>query len=106
VRRMRQGWIAQSGQAWKLYVFYALLGSGLVLFVAFLLAVNDVLAGSVPLAVGFVTTTLGALAWLGLSVKCRACGERVAWTILRTQSAGQWLTTMTALENCPRCGSC
>lgn len=55
--------------------------------------------------VGSCALGLAAFVWFFRSVVCRACGRRVAWRIVRTQSFGAWLTVLLAAQACPACGN-
>jgi endogenous inhibitor of DNA gyrase (YacG/DUF329 family) len=40
-----------------------------------------------------------------LSIRCPACGAKVAWKVVRTAPAARWLHELRSLEACPGCGS-
>lgn len=102
-----RSWITRSGQAWKLAVFYLLISTTVFLFLAFVMAVNNVevlgLLSSMEFAFAFVGVGFASLIWICSSVRCPRCGHRPVWGILRHSAASTWLVTLHTLERCPRC---
>jgi len=102
-------WISQSGQTWKLGVFYFLILAALFLLVAFIMTVNHVRVldnlDAIELALAFVVTAAVSMMWLCLSIRCPRCAHRPVWYILRTAAAGNWLITLHTMEQCPSCKS-
>jgi hypothetical protein len=105
----RTVWLSGTGQRWKLVIFLLLMFmAGAALAAVIWMSQHegaDESAG--PLVVCAVTGALGVLGaflWLSLSVRCPVCRNRVAWSVLRTVSAGQWLVVLLSMEACPACG--
>lgn len=100
-------WIKRSGQAWKLGVFYLFILLTLLLFVAFVMAVNDVRLvdelGTMELAFAFVGVGFTSLIWICFSVRCPRCGYKPVWNILRRSDVSTWLVTLHTLDRCPQC---
>jgi len=98
-----QGWLEQSGQAWKLRV-----AVGAAYFGFLMLAVALVLVGRSNFGVGalLLVPMAGALnAFLPMLVRCRVCGlqiETSSWARRLTRDAR--LTWIEGLESCPGCG--
>ena len=102
-----RNWLGKSGQTWKLVVFLAVVLLSLTGIVwSELLLSSD--GGAVKFTVAIVGSCalgLAAFLWFFRSVVCNACGRRVAWMIVRTQSFGAWLTVLLAAKSCPNCGN-
>ena len=100
-------WIKRSGQAWKLAIFYLLISVTIVLFVAFVMAVNKIQLlgqlGSMQLAFAFVAFGFTSLIWICLSVRCPRCGHKPVWGILRRSDTSTWLVSLHTMERCPQC---
>ncbi|HEY6910078.1 MAG TPA: hypothetical protein VI356_11955 [Myxococcales bacterium] len=100
-------WLGKSGQTWKLIVFLAvvLLSLSGIVWSEVLLSSNAAGAEFAAAIAGSCVLGLAAFTWFFRSVVCRACGRRVAWRIVRTQSFGAWLTVLLAARACPSCGN-
>ena len=101
-------WIIATGQAWKLRVFYVLIVLTLILqarFISSITGINIVSSLSEKEnAALFVTTGIGALLWLVLSIRCPACDALPVWTILREADASRWLLELRRSDRCAVCG--
>src|SRR5271166_722790 len=109
VNRMdRMPWIIATGQAWKLRVFYVLIVLTFILqtlFISSIRGINIVSSLSEKEnAALFVTTGIGALLWLVLSIRCPACDALPVWTILREADASRWLLELRRSDRCAVCG--
>lgn len=102
-------WIRATGQAWKLWVFFLIMGISGGIGVAFISSVNETLLlpglGERSLAFALVGTSVMGFLWLCFAIRCRRCGHRPAWLILRSKHASRWLSTLSSLDACPRCGN-
>jgi hypothetical protein len=109
MRRKPVGWIARSGQQWKLHVFYCLLLVAVAAFWLFLDMVNrdDSYSTTYVLTVtgAFVLSAASALGWLILAIRCPRCGTRPVMSILRTADFNEWFVTLSTLVRCPKCRS-
>lgn len=103
-----RSWIADTGQLWKLWLFYLMILTTIVLIVAFILAVNSYVisdfAGRFELAISFILLGASALVWLCFSIRCPRCGKKPVWGILKTADVNSWLVKLHAIERCPECG--
>jgi hypothetical protein len=58
-------WIDQSGQRWKLHVFWVGLGLCVAAFVPFIRSVRSAGAPNLVALTGFISSGIAAFAWLG-----------------------------------------
>ena len=90
-------------------MFYVLMSITVGLILTFIYGMNRQTeletAYLVGLPFGFIVSAASALSWLVYSIRCRVCGNRPVWGILRTASASEWFVKLYALERCPSCGS-
>ena len=77
---------------------------GLLLFALMIAAVNEKIDGMPTFAFAFVSVGFGAFVWLATGVRCRRCGARPAWHLMRTAPHGSWFVQLLALDRCPSCG--
>ncbi len=102
-----RSWIVNTGQIWKLGVFYLLILTTLLLIVAFILAVNGYmilgLVSRFEVAITFILVGASSLLWLCLSIRCPRCGKRPVWGMLRTVDINTWLVKLHSMERCPAC---
>lgn len=103
IRPIRHDWIRASGQGWKLWVFYVLMTVAILSFALFARVVESGQRSLVLLATTFVAVTTAALLWLLIGLCCPWCGYRAALHVVRRADARNWLFTVQALEECPRC---
>jgi hypothetical protein len=53
-----------------------------------------------------LVTALGGVAamlWLWLSLRCPSCGASIAGSLVHTEPASGWFTTLLTLTRCPKC---
>ncbi len=97
-------YLKKAAQLWKLY-----LGMAAVLIGGVLVWVGRSRIGSsgdravVTILVG-TAVGLAGMVWSAVAIKCPACGTRLLWEAVSTQSAGSWLTWLLHLDACPSCG--
>lgn len=102
-----RSWIANTGQLWKLSLFYLMMLTTVLLIVVFISAVNGAtitnFAGRFELAISFILLGVASLAWLCFSIRCPRCGSRPVWKMLRTVDVNAWLVKLHSMERCPEC---
>jgi hypothetical protein len=89
-------WLRQTGQRWKVLVFFVTLVPGVVESMRWMSGPGDL--KPLPIASGLL-----AFAWLFLSIKCPRCGARIAWRLATTAKATDWWTKLSDAENCAAC---
>lgn len=101
---VRDSYIGRSGQSWKIWLFVLLLTVGAVaMLFGFLPPINADPSLFVPFVLGGAFLALGSLVWLSLSVKCRACGRRFGWRVMREQPYDRWFALIMTTRECPIC---
>ena len=104
---LSQYWLMKTNQAWKFLVFLSLMFLAGGVFIAMIMIVNKFWApdfvGEFELGLASVVLGFGSLIWFCLSVKCPHCGYKPVWPILHSAPAGEWLSRITHLEQCPSC---
>jgi len=48
-------------------------------------------------------TSLAALGWLAVALRCPACGLRLLWRAVTNERATEWLIWLLSLSRCPLC---
>jgi len=103
----RDGWIAATAQAWKMYVFDIVMLGGLVCSVGVTYSFgyrNPVPWKALAWVCGLLVTSIGGLIWLSTSLRCGACKRAVGWHVVSTASANAWVRTLETMMKCPCCG--
>lgn len=99
-----ESYIVKSGQLWKLWVFGGLLVVGFTGFgFAFAPSNRNSEARAVMSFLLGITFSIIAFLWGTLSVKCRACGNRLVWQSMRNEPAHNWLNSVLQSRQCPKC---
>ena len=97
------GWLSRTGQTWKLAIFWVGTLSGFLLFVFMILDINRGGELQIVFSLSGIAVTFGALLWLALSVRCRACGGRPAWWLVRRAPWSDWYVLLVYGERCLIC---
>ena len=107
MERLKDTWIASSGQMWKLCLFAVLAFVSLVLFVLLILSHRgeNMLDRSEKaiIALGFVGIGSLWLLWLGFAFRCPRCNGNIGKFVSLSASASVWFKTLLTLDTCPYC---
>lgn len=100
----KTSYVSHSKQAWKVWLFDAMLLAG---FLCFLIPLNaqiesaDVAAGIV---FGGLALGLTGFIWLSLSIRCKKCNANLGWEALRGKHFNYGFLWLFTTEACPVCG--
>lgn len=102
-----QSWISNTGQFWKIGVFYFLLLVSFVAMLAFMLSVNGYLRqdhfSKFELASAFILLGLLSLMWLCIAIRCPRCGKRPVWDMIKAADVNSWLINIHVIDRCQKC---
>jgi endogenous inhibitor of DNA gyrase (YacG/DUF329 family) len=91
-------------QRWKLWLWAALFTlSGAGIFVPDLLAAA-IGASPVLVLAGAIALVIIVLVGVSLSIRCPACGLKLAWHALSKHAQHRWLAWLLDVRTCPKCG--
>ena len=98
-------WIGATGQKWKAYVMFGLLGlnTSLIVWLIFFADQTEPWVFT-SMAFVFLLAALIFFLWTFFAITCPYCGSRVIWTVLRTLPHDE--STYVAfflLSHCPSC---
>ena len=106
MRVANHSWIVSTGQSWKIGVFLVMMaaaGLGFVIF--FILLSSKTLSDETLALLGIMPTIIGSssMVWFFLSIRCRACGRRPAWTLVNNSAVSDWWIRLIQSAECPIC---
>jgi hypothetical protein len=98
-------WLSETGQRWKLRVFYGLMLATLACLLGLFASIGKGPEDhTILFAVGMFAATALAHLWVALSIRCASCQRRVGWLALMQGGGTQWLVLLSRGESCPACG--
>jgi hypothetical protein len=106
VRISNHSWIVSTGQSWKISVFLIMMAAASLGFVIYFIllsshALSDETLG--PLVVMSAMIGSSSMVWFFLSIRCRACGGRPAWTLVNNSAVSGWWIRLIQSAECPIC---
>lgn len=108
----QRGWVARTGQRWKLMVGAVLLsvgGSAIIAMMAVTGSTREVFGSwdrsdlIVVIAFALVVGGAGSMLWLLITIRCPRCGSRPVWALANRRGSSQWSAQLLSLEACPTC---
>lgn len=112
------GWVARTGQKWKLGVFALLILAAAAQMVALIAVVqgrsdigllvsssHSAVDAELLFGIGAVAAGFAAIAWLAFAIRCPECRHSPGWFLIRTVKAGRWWVVLVNCERCPVCES-
>lgn len=100
-------WIARSGQAWKIHVFWVAMSVTALVNALFIASVNGLEiipgVGQGMFAMAMMGSGVCSGAWIIRAIRCRHCGHRPVWPILNRAPAAFWYVELMAMRECPAC---
>jgi len=98
-------WIEATGQRWKFYVVFGLLGLSILLFVALLIGRERATAETGAwMLLGLFILMLAFVFWTLFSFSCPHCQARPIWRVLRSLPQDESVyVAFFMLSHCPVC---
>jgi hypothetical protein len=99
----RFGFIARTGQWWKIHVVRTALLIGCIVLVGSWRWVEEGLLRRILMNIGIGMAVL-TWAWLSLATRCPRCRYRILFHAYESFSVQHWYRRALAMRTCPKCG--